>query len=294
MAWCADCRAYAEEIQALEKDLRRVFHARLDAVPDPSSDMLDHLQAFSKKQTDSLSLTPPVARFTGLPCLQPGGLPPGDLGYNPFMLDTRYNLLLSLPKSTPLVEPIRLARRAPDGQPWTIAELEALADDEVSYELVRGDLYMMTPASPQHGIYAVRFAAALYTFVEDHQLGEVTIDEPGFMLQPEPDATVRAPDIAFVQKDHLPSVDQQQGFWPLAPDLVIEIISPSESAESVQEKVSDYLAAGTQLIWLVYPKLKSVTEHRLGAIRLYGQDDNLDGGAVLPGFTLPLKQLFRE
>ena len=207
------------------------------------------------------------------------------------MLETKYKLLMSLPEGTPLAEPIRLPRR---GRPWKVADLQALAGDENSFELVRGDLLMMAPASPVQGRFASRLNAALLVFVEEHDLGEVYTAEPGFLLQPDPEPTVRAPDVAFLRKDRIPPANEQEGFWPLAPDLVVEIISPTETAEMIQEKVQDYLNAGTQLIWLVYPKLKTVIEYRLaGEIRQMNVEDSLDGGETLPGFHYPLMDLFR-
>jgi len=213
-------------------------------------------------------------------------------GYNIAMLQSSLKLLLEIPENAPVLEPILQPRRG--GKPWQIAELEALSDDEVSYELVRGDLYAMTPASPKHGIYATRLAAALLAFVDEHDLGIVVSSEPGFILQHEPLATVRAPDVAFISKARIPPADLQEGFWALAPDLVVEIISPSESANAIQEKVNDYLQAGTHLIWLVYPRLQNVVEYRsLQQIRQIGPEGELEGGDLLPGFRLPMRTLFR-
>jgi len=193
--------------------------------------------------------------------------------------------------SVPRAEPVIVPRRS---RPWTVADLSALADDEHHYELVRGDLLMMSPASPVQGRYAERLSRALGQYVEDHELGEVYTAEPGFMLQAEPDAIVRAPDVAYVHSDRIPPVDQQAGFWPLAPDLAVEVISPSETATAVQAKVQDYLAAGTRLIWLVYPDNKIVIEYQLPSqIRQYGIEDRLEGGAVIPGFQYALQRLFR-
>src|ERR1700752_5303554 len=134
---------------------------------------------------------------------------------------------ITITLSAPLAEPVRLPR---PGRPWTIADLLARAAEENRYELVRGDLLMMSPASPVQGRYAGRLTAALVVYVDDHDLGEVYTAEPGFELQPEPDPVVRAPDVAFVRKDRIPPTEQQSGFWPVAPDLAVEIISPSESA----------------------------------------------------------------
>ena len=199
---------------------------------------------------------------------------------------------ITLTLSASLAEPVRLPR---PGRPWTIADLIARSDEVYRYELVRGDLLMMSPASPVQGRYAGWLTAVLSAYVDDHDLGEVYTSEPGFKLQPEPDVVVRAPDVAFVRKDQIPPADQQSGFWPIAPDLAVEIISPSETATSIQDKVQDYLAAGTRLVWLVYPLHYIVTEYRsLDIVRHYNYEDSLDGGDVIPGFRYELKKLFRE
>jgi len=199
---------------------------------------------------------------------------------------------ITLTLSAPLAEPVRLPR---PGRPWTIADLIARSNEENRYELVRGDLLMMSPASPAQGRYASRVDRVLGGYVDEHDLGEVYTAEPGFELQPEPDPVVRAPDVAFVRKDQIPPADRQSGFWPIAPDLAVEIISPSETATEIQDKVQDYLAAGTRMIWLVFPAHKIVTEYQsTGIVRHYNYEDSLDGGDVVPGFHYALKKLFRE
>ncbi|HEX9373460.1 MAG TPA: Uma2 family endonuclease [Roseiflexaceae bacterium] len=199
---------------------------------------------------------------------------------------------ITITLSTLVAEPITLPR---PGRPWTVADLLARSDEENRYELVRGDLIMMSPASPAQGRYAGRLTGALSPYVDDRDLGEVYTAEPGFQLQPEPDPVIRAPDVAFVRKERIPPAEQQSGYWPIAPDLAVEIISPSETATSIQDKVQDYLAAGTQLIWLVFPSQKIVVEHHgSGQVRQYGLEDSLDGAEVIPGFRYALKRLFRE
>ncbi|MBI3760955.1 MAG: Uma2 family endonuclease [Chloroflexi bacterium] len=191
----------------------------------------------------------------------------------------------------PRAEPIRLPG---PGRPWTIAELEALSGDDYRYELVRGDLMIASPASPIQGRYAVRLIHALVDFVDEHDLGEVYTAEPGFILKPEPEAIVRAPDVAFVRKDRIPPPDEQTGFWPVAPDLAVEIVSPSDRADEIEAKVRDYLTFGVRLAWVVYPSKQVIVEHRSLAEACHlGLDDELAGGEVLPGFTHPLRQLFR-
>lgn len=154
---------------------------------------------------------------------------------------------------------------------------------------------MMSPASPVQGRFASRLDRALGQYADEHNLGEVYVAEPGFILKPEPDAVIRVPDIAFVRTERIPPPEEQTGFWNIAPDLAVEVISPSETAAEIQAKVHDYLEAGTALIWLVYPQTQTVVEYRsLREIVQYGRDDTLEGGTVLPGFRYPLTRLFRE
>ena len=188
-------------------------------------------------------------------------------------------------------EPIRVPR---PGRPWTLADLIRVSEEENRYELVRGDLLMMTPATPVHGRYAARLSSTLSNHVDANDLGEVYVSEPGFLLQAEPDTVVRAPDVAFVSKARIPPRDHQDGFWAVAPDLAVEIISPSEGAAEIQAKVQDYLEAGVRLVWLVYPKICTVVEYRGGGqMRQIEGDACLEGGDVLPGFSYRLASLFR-
>jgi Uma2 family endonuclease len=175
---------------------------------------------------------------------------------------------------------------------WTAEDLLALAGDENQYEIVRGELTMMTPASARHGKLAMRLGRTIGNFVDDHTLGEVYAAETGFQLEAEP-LTIRAPDVAFVRRERIPPEGEPEGFWAIAPDLVVEIVSPSETAQEVHEKVADYLRAGTRLLWLVYPASQAVMEYRppMEARQLTVEDD-LDGDEVVPGFRYPLKQLF--
>jgi len=192
----------------------------------------------------------------------------------------------------PPVAPIPVQRKLPKEKVWTANDLLALADDENRYELVRGKLIMMTPASTRHGKFAARLVGALVGHIEEQELGQVYTAEPGFELESDPQ-TIRAPDVAFVRQERIPPEGEPEGFWAIAPDLVIEIISPSETAKMVHEKVADYLRAGTRLLWLVYPASRTVMEYHppMEARRLTVEDD-LDGGDVVLGFRYPLKRLF--
>ena len=175
---------------------------------------------------------------------------------------------------------------------WTAENLLALTSDENHYEIVNGELIKMVPASARHGKLASRLVHALASCIGEHGLGQVYTAEPGFQLRAQP-LTIRAPDVAFVRRERIPLEGEPEGFWAIAPDLVVEIVSPSETAEDVHQKVADYLRAGTRLLWLVYPASQAVMEYRspMEARQLTVEDD-LDGGEVVPGFRYPLKQLF--
>lgn len=180
----------------------------------------------------------------------------------------------------------------PHGRPWTEDDLLTLGnDDGHQYELVRGELRQMSPASHRHGRLEVRLILAIGKYLESHPIGEAFSGDTGFKLQVEP-LTIRAPDVSFVAAERIPAEDPS-AFLSLAPDLVIEIISPSETAKSVAEKVSDYLQAGTRLLWLVYPEQQEVQEYHAGQpFHIYRCGDDLDGREVLPGFCYALRDLF--
>src|SRR5688572_30037972 len=157
-------------------------------------------------------------------------------------------------------------------------------------ELVRGQVVREPPAGFKHGGIAARIAGLLDSFVREHALGQVVTGDPGFVLFDEP-PTVRAPDVAFVHEARL-TFDPDR-FAPIAPDLAVEIASPSNTMSQIHEKVLDYLDAGTRLVWVVDPRPKTVVVYRSrDAIRLIPPDGEIDGGEVLPGFRLKVSELF--
>ena len=165
-------------------------------------------------------------------------------------------------------------------------------------ELIRGRLVVREPAGYQHGDIAVRVTVKIATFINrdqadraaPHPLGDVLAAETGFTLQRHPD-TVRAPDVAFVSWDRRPT--DQRGFAELAPDLAVEVLSPSDRLGEVLRKVADWLNAGTTLVWVIDPARKLARVYRDdGAESFVSESQSLDGEAVLPGFTLPLAGLF--
>ncbi len=174
-------------------------------------------------------------------------------------------------------------------------ELFALEDDGYRYDLLAGNLIRVSPAGFRHGRLAAEIAYRLRAFVGDHpDLGGVVGAETGFRLGRNPD-TVLGPDAAVVRPERLPARDVQSGYLELSPDLVVEIVSPSDRWTTVSDKVDSYLAAGVTLVWVVEPSARAVriytsegAERRLRA----DHDDVLRAEPVLPGFALPLTELF--
>jgi Uma2 family endonuclease len=138
----------------------------------------------------------------------------------------------------------------------------------------------------------MRIAAHLFQHVEAHHLGTVYAAETGFQLTQDP-ATVRAPDGAFVSRQRLEAVGEIEGYWPGAPDVAVEVISPSDRYTDVEDKVVEWLEAGGRMVIVVNPRQRSVTVyHSCTNMSRLTEEDVLDGGDVVPGWQLPIKEVF--
>jgi Uma2 family endonuclease len=151
----------------------------------------------------------------------------------------------------------------------------------------------MPPAGNVHGNQTMRLGWRLAQHVETNDLGVVFAAETGFKLASDPD-TVRGVDIAFVSKARLEAVGEVEGYWPEAPDLAVEVISPSDTYTGVEEKVTEYLQAGAKAVWVVNPRRRTITVYRsLNEITILTEQDTLDGGEVVPGFRCRVSEVFR-
>jgi Uma2 family endonuclease len=143
------------------------------------------------------------------------------------------------------------------------------------------------PAGLAHGVVAARLGEHVAAFVRLHALGLVVAAETGFTLARDPD-TVRAPDVGFIRRDRVPD-PLPRGYAPMAPDLVVEVLSPDDRPGEVLAKVADWLRAGTSLIWVVDPIRRSARVYRADGTESFADGDAaLDGEDVLRGFVLPL------
>jgi Uma2 family endonuclease len=165
-------------------------------------------------------------------------------------------------------------------------------DGTKRYRLIAGELRTMAPAGSEHGEEAMSLGAIIWNFVRAKQLGKVFAAETGFIVQRNPD-TVLAPDVAFVRRDRVPAGGSPRGFFPAAPDLAVEVISPHDRQSEIDEKVELWLASGLRLLWLVNPSRREVTAYRsLTDVKVLTEEDTLDGCDVLPGFTCPVAEIF--
>jgi Uma2 family endonuclease len=176
----------------------------------------------------------------------------------------------------------------------TADELYAMPDDGVRYELVKGDLIRMSPAGDEHGRVTMSLAGPLHHHVLANKLGVVYAAETGFLLESDPD-TVRAPDIAFVTNERLALTGTPRSYRGCAPDLVVEVLSHGNTVSEVEAKVAQWLQADARMVWVVSPKLRTITVCRsLTDTVVLTASDTLDGGDVVPGFQIPVADLFQS
>jgi len=177
--------------------------------------------------------------------------------------------------------------------PASVVTAEELFEypDSKYYELVRGVPRVCEPPGGGHGRIAARLVARLGDHVERLGLGTVLV-EAGYILDRAPD-TVRGPDVSFVSLARLPPDRIPEQFVPGAPDLAVEILSPSSRWSEVEEEIADYLAAGARLVWVVDPEeRRAIVRYPDRPPRIVAAGESLDGQDVVPGFTLALAELF--
>lgn len=175
----------------------------------------------------------------------------------------------------------------------TLEEVSEINTDE-RFEVVCGEIVPMAPTASGHGGIALQIAAAIAAFLRLHRIGEAAIGDVGIVLQREP-LILRCPDIAFVSNDRLPPVDQRSGFLEVAPDLAVEVVSPVDRMTEVSRKVSMFLEHGTRQVWVVDPGPRTVVVYDArepSVQRIYRPGDVLDGGDVLPGFSMTVTDIF--
>ncbi len=160
-------------------------------------------------------------------------------------------------------------------------------------ELVEGEIVEMSKPTGQHGQITMLLGAKVFNYVVENRLGVVTAAETGFILERNPDGrdSVRGLDIAFLSSARVPAV-LPDNLLEVAPDLAVEVISPSNEAADIHRKIRQLLAAGTALVWIVYPETRTVEVHTKTGATTFADDDMLSGGDVLPGFEVAVREIF--
>jgi len=177
---------------------------------------------------------------------------------------------------------------------WTEAELQALPQDGYIHEVVDGDLVMSPKNNPYHGDICAELSMALRTFAKARQLGAVWDSSTGFWMS---NRNCRAPDVSFVSRERLQALGfkrQARSFFPGAPDLAVEILSPNNTRTEIDERLRDFFASGTQIAWIINPDTECVEVcHAPDQRNLLGPGADLDGEHLLPGFRYPIADLFK-
>jgi Uma2 family endonuclease len=178
---------------------------------------------------------------------------------------------------------------------WTEAELQTLPDDGYLHEVVNGELVMSPKNDFFHGWICTRLSTALNNFVARKKLGVVLDSSTGFWMR---NRNCRAPDISFVSKERLARekfTHATRKFFPGAPDLAVEILSPNNTRAEMDERLKDFFSSGTQITWIINPDAECVEVcHAPDKRQLLGRGAELDGGHLLPGFRYPIADLFKE
>ena len=160
------------------------------------------------------------------------------------------------------------------------------------YELVDGKVVEMAPANEQHGNVAFNITGSFFVYSRQSGTGSGGV-ETGYRVRQDPD-TVRGPDVSFNLRSRGERENPLPRFVPGAPDIAVEVFSPSNTHAEMERKVAEYLAAGSQRVWVAYPSRRSVVVHRAdGATIAYTGDDVITDEELLPGFSLPLSEIFR-
>lgn len=176
----------------------------------------------------------------------------------------------------------------------TADELLAMPDDGFLYELIEGELRRMSPAGSEHGAIGMRFVVILGSHVQSKDLGVVFGPDTGFRIASAPD-TVRAPDVSFVRRERIPDDGLPEGYWPGAPDLAVEVISPNDRYSEVERKVAEWLDAGTRTVVVINPRSRTAIRYSspTDLVRLL-ESDVLRLDDVVPGFECSVAELLAD
>ena len=175
----------------------------------------------------------------------------------------------------------------------TVEELLAIPREDYRgyrYELIRGELTKTMSAGFAHGAQAANIIGSLWTHTVQHNLGRVVTAEATFLLETDPDHA-RIPDIGFVRQERVSSLDEMTGAFHGAPDLAVEVISPTDRLTGVRDKARDWLSHGALMVIVVNPRSRTVQVHTSDGVIELAETDTLNGGDVVPGWSMPVADI---
>lgn len=175
---------------------------------------------------------------------------------------------------------------------WTEKMIMSIPKDGHKHELINGE-FTMVPAGFEHEVVIAKLVSVLVKFVYENKLGFVCGSDLGCWMKSE---NLRCPDISFISRERLQKSNRlPKGFFRGSPDLVVEVLSPSDTIEGVHGKIVEYFENDTKLAWVVNPEEQTVTVYRsLYPHKLLTNKDVLDGDSVLDGFSVPVSVLFEN
>lgn len=176
-------------------------------------------------------------------------------------------------------------------KPLTLDDFDAWValpgNADSTFELIAGEIVPMSPSNLYSSYISGWIQTRINMYLLEHPIGYTTGEQGGYQVLDE----CYAPDVAFISNKRQPELPRE-GYNPNPPDLAVEVVSPSDSEKRLRIKIANYVAAGV-VVWVVYPDIPEVEVYAPGqAVKLIGREGTLDGGDVLPGFSLPVKSVF--
>ena len=198
------------------------------------------------------------------------------------------------PQSVVVLENKDLLTETLDKKLWTDEAFMALPDDGHHYEIANGELVDMGNSGAKHGYLAIILSSALFSAVMAQKLGALFDSSTAFKMK---NGNKRSPDISFFAKERLQGLAElPSGYLDGAPDLAVEVLSPGNTNEEMDGKLVDYFENGSRLVWVISPNQHYVLTYRSAREpdRLLKSADCLDGEEIIPGFMLPVADLFQQ
>jgi Uma2 family endonuclease len=190
-----------------------------------------------------------------------------------------------------------MADTTPQVKLFTEGELLNMDSQDEKFEVINGELVPMASVGVEHAAISANLVVIFKPFVRKHGLGHFFGDSLMYVLKKNGDVVIlsRSPDASFVRKGRFPKDFDMKRFFPGAPDLAIEIVSPSESANSIIEKTRDYFSEGTEEVWVIYPKFRTLHRYHRDDPdnpRVFHEDDTLKPESLFPGMQFPIAECF--